>query len=273
MKPAKQRFQLMFKIYGMIHLLPLPGSPRYRGNREQILERAMADAEKLVGGGVDGFIVENYGDSPFHIRPSIETINAMKDIVCFLRDRYPGIEIGVNVLRNAGLDALRIATECHTDFIRVNAYIEPVWAPEGLLLPIAASLQRLRAKVSAKVKIYADINVKHGKPILSYIDVLENAISRGHPDAIIITGKATGKKTDPLKVYLAKKYAGKIQVIIGSGVNPYNIGSYVSIADGVIVGTYFKKESKIHNPIDGDRVRYFVNRTRKIIERIKRFQH
>ena len=263
----------MFKIYGMIHLPPLPGSPRYQGNMDQIMKRAVADAEKLVRGGVDGFIIENYGDSPFYVRPSTETINAMKEIVCFIRDKYPMNEIGVNVLRNAGMEALKIATECNADFIRVNAYLEPVWAPEGLLLPLAARLQRLRVEASSSVKIFADINVKHSKPILTFIDVLENIVSRGHPDALIITGKATGKRTEPMKVYLAKKHAGEIPVFVGSGVNPYNIGSYVSIADGVIVGTYFKRDGKIYNPVDENRVRYFVDRTRKIAERIKGFRY
>ncbi len=260
----------MFKIYGMVHLLPLPGSPFYNGDRDTVLRHALSDADKLVRGGVNGFIVENYGDSPFAIRPSWETIDFMKEIVCVLREKYPEIEIGVNVLRNAGIDALNIAAECKADFIRVNAYIEPVWAPEGLLYPIAHQLLRLRNKVSPGVKIYVDINVKHSKPILSFIGALENARIRGHPDAIIVTGHATGKKTDPLKVFLAKKYMKNIPVIVGSGVTVDNIGSYISIADGVIVGTYLKKDGIVYNPVDEKRVRTLVNRAKKLLIRLEK---
>ncbi len=260
----------MFKIYGMVHLLPLPGSPLYNGERDTILRHALSDADKLVGGGVNGFIVENYGDSPFAIRPSRESIDFMKEIVCMLREKYPEIEIGVNVLRNAGIDALKIAAECKADLIRVNAYIEPVWAPEGLLFPIAHPLIRLRNKVSPSVKIYVDINVKHSKPILSFIDALENARARGHPDAIIVTGHATGKKTDPLKVFLAKKYMKNIPVIVGSGVTVDNIGSYISIADGVIVGTYLKKYGIVYNPVDEKKVRTLVNRAKKLLMRLEK---
>ncbi len=263
----------MFKIYGMVHLLPLPGSPLYSGNRDTILRRGLSDADKLVRGGVDGFIVENYGDSPFAIRPPQESIDFMKEIVCMLREKYPEIEIGVNVLRNAGIDALKIAAECKADFIRVNTFIEPVWAPEGLLFPIAHPLLRIRNKVSPSVRIYVDINVKHSKPILSFIDALENARTRGHPDAIIVTGHATGKKTDPLKVFLAKKYVKNIPVIVGSGVTVDNIGSYISIADGIIVGTYLKKDGIIYNPVDEKKVETLVNKAKKLLVRLEKNIH
>ncbi|MCA9751001.1 MAG: hypothetical protein KC591_02335, partial [Gemmatimonadetes bacterium] len=51
-------------VLGMIHLPPLPGSPA-GGAMERALESAAADAETLVAAGVDGLIVENFGDSPF----------------------------------------------------------------------------------------------------------------------------------------------------------------------------------------------------------------
>ncbi len=260
----------MFKIYGMVHLLPLPGSPLYNGDRDTILRHALYDADKLVRGGVDGFIVENYGDAPFAIRPSQESIDFMKEIVCMLREKYPEIEIGVNVLRNAGIDALKIAAECKADFIRVNAFIEPVWAPEGLLFPVACPLLRKRSRLSPSVKVYVDINVKHSKPILPFIDALENARARGHPDAVIVTGHATGEKTDPLKVFLAKKYVRNIPVIVGSGVTVDNIGSYISIADGIIVGTYLKKDGIIYNPVDEKKVRALVSRAKKLLVRLEK---
>ena len=52
----------------MIHLPPLPDSPRYRGEQIQYyIEYAVNEAKKLVNAGFDGFIVENYNDYPFPI--------------------------------------------------------------------------------------------------------------------------------------------------------------------------------------------------------------
>lgn len=50
-------------IIGMVHLGPLPGAPRFDGDRESIRERAIQDAARLAAGGVDGIIVENFGDA------------------------------------------------------------------------------------------------------------------------------------------------------------------------------------------------------------------
>ena len=52
-------------IIGVLHLLPLPGAPRFDGNKERIIEQALADAEALAAGGVDAIMIENFGDTPF----------------------------------------------------------------------------------------------------------------------------------------------------------------------------------------------------------------
>src|SRR5262249_57141894 len=46
-------------VIGMVHLLPLPGTPFYQeGNMEQALEKAVADATALYRGGADGCLVQ-----------------------------------------------------------------------------------------------------------------------------------------------------------------------------------------------------------------------
>ncbi|MCA9108126.1 MAG: hypothetical protein KDA83_22155, partial [Planctomycetales bacterium] len=45
-------------ILGMIHLLPLPGTPFFEaGNMEKALDKAVADATALYEGGADGCLV------------------------------------------------------------------------------------------------------------------------------------------------------------------------------------------------------------------------
>ena len=38
-------------VIGMVHLLPLPGSPRWQGNMDQVLERAGQDARHYQDAG------------------------------------------------------------------------------------------------------------------------------------------------------------------------------------------------------------------------------
>ena len=52
-------------IIGVIHLLPLPASPK--GNQlSTVIERAVADARALESAGIRKAIVENFGDAPFY---------------------------------------------------------------------------------------------------------------------------------------------------------------------------------------------------------------
>ena len=48
----------------MVHLAPLPGSPRWGGDLDALLSRARSDAEALGRGGCHGVTVENFGDVP-----------------------------------------------------------------------------------------------------------------------------------------------------------------------------------------------------------------
>ena len=54
---------------GVVHCVPFPGAPRYRGAATaEIVEAALADAGAYAKGGIDGLIIENHGDIPF-LRP------------------------------------------------------------------------------------------------------------------------------------------------------------------------------------------------------------
>ncbi|MBZ0269311.1 phosphorybosylanthranilate isomerase, partial [bacterium] len=64
MTPFTDLFGGVKPLIGMVHLRPLPGSP-VDGTMEAALDAAREDAEALVGAGVDGLIVEHFGDAPF----------------------------------------------------------------------------------------------------------------------------------------------------------------------------------------------------------------
>jgi uncharacterized protein len=53
-------------VIGMIHVPALPGAPRCSMNFEEIRRFVLADSAALAKGGVDGFMIENFGDVPFY---------------------------------------------------------------------------------------------------------------------------------------------------------------------------------------------------------------
>ena len=48
------------RLIGMVHLPPLPGSPRWDGSMERAIAVALADARALIDNGMDALIIENY---------------------------------------------------------------------------------------------------------------------------------------------------------------------------------------------------------------------
>ena len=103
-------------VVGMVHLLPLPGSPRARALRE-IRAAALADARALAAGGVDGLLIENYGDAPFTagaVEPQV--VAAMSVIAAEIR-AAAGLPLGINVLRNDSRAALAVAQASGAAFI------------------------------------------------------------------------------------------------------------------------------------------------------------
>jgi len=50
-------------IIGMVHLDSLPGAPGATAGLSAVREAAVRDANRLVAGGVDGLLIENYGDT------------------------------------------------------------------------------------------------------------------------------------------------------------------------------------------------------------------
>ena len=245
-------------VIGMIHLLPLPGSPRYGGEIKAVREAALRDAGALQDGGVYGLMIENFGDVPFYPgRVPAHTVAAMTVLASEVRRRFPGVPLGINVLRNDGRSALAIAAAVGAPFIRVNILCGARVADQGLLQGIAHDLLRDRAMLGAHdVKILADVDVKHSAPLaaISLESEVEDTLHRGLADALIVSGSGTGKPTDPAHVQRVKRAAGDAPVFVGSGVDEHTLAALLAHADGFVVGTAFKRDGKANNPVDGDRV-------------------
>jgi predicted TIM-barrel enzyme len=51
---------------------------------------------------------------------------------------------------------------------------------------------------------------------------------------------------------------GSVPVFANTGVRIDTVAQILSVADGVIVGTHFKVDGNTWNPVDGDRVKRFM---------------
>jgi hypothetical protein len=260
-----QIFKTSNPIIGVVHLLPLPTSPRWGGNLKAVIDRAEQEATALASGGVDGIIVENFFDAPFtkdQVDPAV--VSAMSLIVQRLMHLVT-LPIGINVLRNDARSALAIATCVQAQFIRVNVLTGIMATDQGFIEGQAHQLLRYRRELGSDVKILADVLVKHARPLGSpnLTTAVQDTIERGLADAVILSGWATGSPPNLEDLELASAAANGTPVFIGSGANWENIPSLMQAADGVIVSSSLKRQGKRDQPVDPIRVSRFVEATRR----------
>lgn len=249
----------------MVHLLPLPGAPRYDGSMQQVLDRAARDARALADGGVDGIIVENYGDAPFFpdVVPPV-TVAALTRAIEEVR-RAVRLPIGVNVLRNDAASALSVAAVTGAQFIRVNVHTGALLTDQGWISGRAFETLRLRKTLDAPVAIYADVLVKHAVPPagLTIEDAACDTFLRGGADALIVSGIATGAPADIEDVRRVRHALPDAPIWIGSGVTVASVAALLEVADGVIVGSAFQQDGRAGAEVVTDQVRHLVDVARQ----------
>lgn len=249
-------------VIGVIHLLPLPGSPRYDGQLENVLRRAEQEAAALASGGAHGIIIENFFDAPF-AKNKIDTAGACALTLAAARVKeISGLPLGINVLRNDGHTALAVAGSVGASFIRVNVFSGAMVTDQGIIESEAHELLLYRRLLGLEkeVSIFADVMVKHAAP-LGPTDIgqaAKDTVFRGLADAIIVSGHSTGSAPDLNDLHCVRQAVPDSPILIGSGAAPENASSLLSIANGIIIASALKRHGKLENPVDPEKVRSFV---------------
>ena len=195
----KSVFRTHHKILiGVVHLRPLPGSPRWRGDLEAVIDFAVNDAHAYERGGAHALFIENFGDVPFTrgcVAP--ETIAAMAAAGRAIRQAVK-LPVGFNVLRNDARAALALCAVCGGEFIRVNVHTGAMLTDQGLIEGNAYETLRYRQRVCPGTQIFADVHVKHAVPLGNWTiaDAARDTVERGLADALIVSGAGTGLAAD-----------------------------------------------------------------------------
>ena len=269
-------FNIKKPVIATLHLMSLPGSPHYRGQGlDELLMYTMDEVKILVDAGVDGFIIENHGDVPF-IKPDdfgFETIAAMTYIASEVKKvaQKNNIVIGINCLANAAKPALAIGKAVDAKFVRINQFVNAYVANEGFVEGKAGEVLRYRHQIGADgIAIFADVHVKHG----SHSIVADRSISEQTKDVLffcgdvlICTGNRTGDPPEDEEIR-AIKISPQTQVLIGSGTTEENVSHLLSIADGTIIASYFKKNGIWQEKVEKERVMRFMERVRELRKKL-----
>jgi membrane complex biogenesis BtpA family protein len=267
----KQVFGTEKPIIGMVHLKALPGAPGYQAEKgmKAITAAAIDDALRLIEGGVDGIQIENQGDWPF-LKPreiGFETVAAVTAVVAHLKSRFD-LPMGINIHLNGVCQALSIAAATDCRWVRAfelaNAYV----SSSGIIEAAGPRALRYRNLLHAqdKILIFGDFHVKHGShQLVAEKSLAEQArdVAAALADGIIATGQETGMPPRAEEVKALRK-AVEIPVLIGSGLSLENLEEILPLVDGAIVGSYFKVDDQLKNPVDSSRVKKFMQAVKAV---------
>jgi len=248
-------------LIGMVHLLPLPGTPKYRGSLDEIYDRALEEANLLESSGMDALLVENMHDVPYLKKGNGPEILACMSVICAKIKEQSKLPCGVQILAADNVKALCCAKSAKIDFIRAEGFAYAHIADEGIIESDAGTLLRYRKMIEAdEILVFTDIKKKHSShSITSDTSLLETAKAAEFflSDGLIITGHSTGDPVDEQALRAIKDQVST-PVLIGSGITAENIGQYAALADAFIVGSYLKKDGLWFNEIDKERVERLV---------------
>ena len=258
MNALREKLKKQKVIIGMVHLLPLPGSPKYAGDMDAIYEAGLKDLKALEKGGAGAVIIENFGDVPYAAENELINKIAFAKMVALLR-KETKLPVGINYQFNDTETEWAVAYCCDVDFIRCEVFAENRVGPNGMFIAAGPKMMRLKAHYNKDIMILADANVKHTFALAEQpLDFTIESLIEGGADGIIVTGITTGVNPSVEDVKLVNSHAKGLPVFLGSGINEKNVNEYLPYISGAIVGSSLKKDRNVNNPVDVKNVKKFM---------------
>jgi len=227
-------FSVKKPIIGMIHLAGHTASEK--------LDRAIEELRIYNEEGADGAIIEDYHGEPEDV------VNALKE-----SKRGFSIQRGVNLLRDP-YRAFALAFAYGASFIQFDSV---------QTLDLEQKIYRRCRQTCDNIAVLGGVGFKYTRPTGRPLEV-DLAEGKSRCEAIVTTGTGTGIETPLDKLRQYKKVLGDFPLIVGAGVNANNIQAQLAVADGAIIGSYFKLGGNTHFPVERSRVRSLMDIVRQI---------
>jgi membrane complex biogenesis BtpA family protein len=136
----------------------------------------------------------------------------------------------------------------------------------GLWSPDAATLLRRRRNLAAEdVRVFMNITPEFASTVGTR-DIAQTARSvsvSSLADVILVSGPMAGAEPSLDALRDAKRGCPDTPVFANTGVKSANVADFLSVADGVIVGSDLKVDGGTWNPVDGERAQRFMDEVRR----------
>lgn len=248
----------------MCHLLALPGDPEYDadGGMKKVIERARHDLIALQEGGVDGVLFSNEFSIPYLTNVKTETVTAMARIIGELMSEIK-VPYGVDVLWDP-YKTFDLAVAVDAKFVR--EIFTGVYASDfGLWNTNYGEVIRHKHRIGAKnVKALFNIVPEAAKYLADrdIESIAKSTVFNNKPDALCVSGLVAGQETDTQTLKRVKNVVGDVVVFVNTGVRLSNVEEQLSVADGAVIGTTFKRDGNFYNEVDKERVVEFMTKVK-----------
>ena len=248
-------------VIAMAHIGALPGTPLYDadGGMERLIEGVGRDIGKLQAGGVHAIMFGNENDRPYRFTATPETLAAMTAVVMAVKPALK-VPFGVNYLWDP-YASVAIAGATGAAFVR-EIFTGLFASDMGLWQPNAADALTLRRNLGRpELKLFYNINAEFAASLDTRPIELraKSAVFSSLADAILVSGPLTGQAVDTSDLKRVRAAIPGTPVFANTGVRIDNVREIFAIADGCVIGTHFKVDGNTWNPVDGDRVRRFMD--------------
>ena len=246
MKYFNDIFRTPKPIIGVLHL---------KGDSDaDVQERVKKEIAAYLEGGVDGILAEDYFGTYDQLAWALE----------YLLQHRPSIPVGVNCLNFDSLNFL-LARQYGCDFLQLDSVVGHVKPRDEASL--AAFLKLEEARTDALV--LGGVRFKY-QPVLSEKSLTEDLQTAMHRcGAICVTGDATGSQTPLEKLQAFRSRIGGFPLIICSGLTADNCLEQLQIADGAIVGSYFKDTGKDTGDVEIAKIKALMARVKTLRSMVK----
>jgi membrane complex biogenesis BtpA family protein len=218
----------------------------------------------LQDGGVDAVMFSNEASLPYLTKVEPITTACMARVITELRGEIH-VPFGVNVLWDptASID-LAVATDAR--FVR--EIFSGVYASDyGLWNTNCGEIIRHRQRVNGQhVKLLFNIVPESAVYLAerNVVDIAKSTVFVAQPDALCVSGLTAGTETSFQTLQQVKSAVPATPVFANTGVRVSNVEEMLSVADGAIVGTAFKRDGYIWNEVEERRVEEFMQKVKAL---------
>ncbi|MFV0361837.1 MAG: BtpA/SgcQ family protein [Suipraeoptans sp.] len=247
-------------IISMLHLKALPGDPDYKHTdcMDAVVKAARKDLHALQDGGVDAIMFSNEFSLPYQRVMDYVTPAAMARVIGELKSEIK-VPFGVDCISD-GKACIELAAAVDAAFIRGTFHGVYV-GDGGFYNNDFSDLMRRKAALhldNLKMLYFLNPESDISLDTRSLDEKAKSLIFKANPDGLCISASAAGEDVEDSLISTVKAVAPNIVVLCNTGCRVNTVADKLSNADAAVVGTTFKVDGDLYNPVSEERVSEFM---------------